>query len=205
MGVVKDFHDGSLHNAIYPAIFELNPSQCYLMCVRISSENVSDTLGFLETQWSKNMPGFPFEYAFLNETIAQFYQTEQRMGELFTIFTALAIVIACLGLFGLASFTAAQRTQEIGIRKVLGASVMGIVMLLSRQFAKWVLISNLIAWPAAFLIMKQWLQNFAYRINIGFEIFLLAGFMTLGIALLTVGFQTVKAACANPANSLRYE
>ena len=205
VGVVKDFHDGSLHNAIYPAIFELDPSRSYLACVRINSVNVAETIRFLEARWNKNMPGFPFEYSFLDETIAQFYQTEQRMGKLFTIFTVLAIIIACLGLFGLASFTTAQQTRQIGIRKVLGASATAIVVLLSRQFTRWVLLSNLFAGPVAFLVMNRWLQNFAYRITIGFEIFLLAGFLTLGLALLTVGFQTVKAAWANPVLSLRYE
>ncbi len=133
------------------------------------------------------------------------YKSEERLRHVFLTFTFLGIFIACLGLFGLAAFTAEQRTKEIGIRKVLGASVSNIMILLSREFARWVLLANIIAWPVAYFVMNRWLQNFAYRINIGWWVFITAALLALIIALFTVGFQAAKSALANPSESLRYE
>jgi putative ABC transport system permease protein len=148
---------------------------------------------------------YPFEFRFVDDDFNLAYTNIERMGSLADVFTLVAIFIACLGLFGLASFTAEQRSKEIGIRKVLGASMPGIVVLLSKEFTKWVLIANVIGWPLAYLVMHRWLQNFAYRVEIGIEIFILSGLAALFIALLAVSYKTIKAATANPADSLRYE
>ena len=144
-------------------------------------------------------------YTFLDETLAQLYSTEKAIGEITTVFALLAIFIACLGLFGLATFVTEQRIKEIGIRKVLGASITEIVFLLSKEFSKWVILANLLAWPVAFYVMNKWLQDFAYRTSISWWIFALSGLIALVIALLTVSYQAIKAAAANPVESLRYE
>jgi putative ABC transport system permease protein len=148
---------------------------------------------------------YPFEYRFVDADFDRAYVNIERMGRLANVFTFFAVFIACLGLFGLASFTAEQRSKEIGIRKVLGASMPGIVVLLSREFTKWVLVANLIGWPVAYLVMHRWLQNFAYRVNMGLGIFILSGLAALTIALVAISYQTIKAATANPVDSLRYE
>lgn len=159
----------------------------------------------IEKVWKDFLPHRPFEYNFLSDQYAQLYDAEQKQGQLFTIFAGLAILIACLGLFGLATFNTLQRVKEIGIRKVLGASVGNIVQLLSREIIVLVIVSNLIAWPIAWYFMDQWLDSFAYRIDSNIILYLLAGFGAVMIALLTVGTQTIKAAMTNPANTLRYE
>ncbi len=206
IGVVKDFHYESLHQKIRPmAIALLSEGRGNYISVRIGSENISKTLTFLEKTWQSFAPGQPFEYSFLDDDFDRLYRAEQRAGQIFTAFSVLAGFIACLGLFGLASFTAEQRTKEIGVRKVLGASLSSIITLLSKEFLKWVLIANIIAWPVSYYAMNRWLQNFAYRISIGPWVFLLAAFIALGIALLTVSFQSVRAALASPVDSLRYE
>ncbi len=153
----------------------------------------------------KFSPNYPFNYSFFDEVFDRAYHTEQRMVNIFSSFAILAILIACLGLFGLTAFAVEQRTKEIGIRKVVGASVPGIAILLSKQFTKWVLIANIMACPIAHYAMNKWLQNFAYRINIGWWTFLLAGAMALVIAILTVSYQAIRAATANPVEALRYE
>lgn len=145
------------------------------------------------------------EYTFLDEDFTKIHAAEQRTGKLFTTFSILAILVACLGLFGLAAYTAAQRTKEIGIRKVLGASVTSILILLSKEFTKWVIISNLIAWPAAYFLMNQWLQDFHYRIDIGIWVFIIAGVVSLAVAIITVSSQAIKAAVRNPVKSIGYE
>ena len=159
----------------------------------------------IERIWGQFSNGWPFEYSFMDEAYDQMYKSEIRMNHLFRSFSALAIFLSCLGLFGLASFTAERRTKEIGIRKVLGASAPGIFMLLSRGLSKWVLLANIIAWPVAYYFMNKWLQNFAYRVGLSVWVFLLSGLTAFGIALLTVSFQSIKAATANPVDSLRYE
>jgi putative ABC transport system permease protein len=205
LGVIKNFNYKSLHNEIEPLILTMDPGRLYYACIRISSDNIEETIDLLEKTWNKFSAGFPFDYTFLDDRIDNLYRSEQSIGTVFNYFTILVIFIACLGLFGLASFTAEQRTKEIGIRKVLGASVSSIVMLLSREFAKWVVFANITAWPAAYFIMNKWLENFAYRTNIGIQTFFLAAGLALAIALITVSYQCIKAALSNPVDSLKYE
>jgi putative ABC transport system permease protein len=173
--------------------------------VRIDGRNIPSTLEFIENEWKSFNPNRPFEYFFFDDNYDKLYRSEKRMAEVFRYFTFLAIFISCLGLFGLASFTAERKTKQIGIRKVLGASVLGVVIHLSRDFIRWVLIANLVAWPVAYYAMNKWLQGFAYRINIPIWAFFVAAFFALTIALLTVGFRSVRAALANPVEALRYE
>jgi len=150
-------------------------------------------------------PDFPYEYSFLDQGVEDLYQAEQKLGKIFSAFAFLAIFISCLGIFGLASFTAERRTKEIGIRKVLGASISHIVMLLSKEFSRWILIANVIAWPIGWYAMHKWLQNFAYRSSLNPLLFIFAGLLSLVIAALPVGYQAIKAAVADPIDSLRYE
>ncbi|MDO1447357.1 ABC transporter permease [Rhodocytophaga aerolata] len=208
IGVVKDFHFSSLHNEIKPAVFNLsspvsNPIQ--FMWVRIQGKDMPATIGFIERTWKKFDAEFPLQYSFMDEDIQNLYVAEQRFLQVFITFATLAIFIACLGIFGLASYTATQRTKEIGIRKVLGASVPSIVLLLSKDFTRLVLLSFIIAAPIAWYMMHQWLQNFAYRIDIGPSVFIISGLLALLIAWLTVSYQSVKTALMNPIKSLRNE
>ncbi|MCD6335189.1 MAG: ABC transporter permease, partial [Candidatus Latescibacteria bacterium] len=205
IGVVKDFHISSLHDPIEPLVLYIRPDRFCYLSVRIRPGHISETLDFLKHSWDEFSPNRPFEYSFLDDSFDKLYRAEDRLGKIFGSFSLIAILIACLGLFGLASFATEQRTKEIGIRKILGASVSGIVLLLSKEFTKLVLVSNLIAWPVAYWAMNRWLQDFAYRIPIGVGTFLLAGVIALVIALLTVSFQAIKAATANPVKALRYE
>jgi putative ABC transport system permease protein len=205
IGVVKDYHFKSLHSEIEPLILAIVPSLYRYVFIKLESGNIPDTIANIKSTWNTLFPDTPFEYHFLDEAYDKLYRTEQRMGTLFNYFTVLAILISCLGLFGLASFMAEKRTKEIGIRKVLGASLSGIVVLLNKQFTKWVLISNLVSWPIAYYAMSKWLQGFAYRINLGIWTFALAALVALAIAVMTVSYQSVKAALTDPADSLRYE
>jgi putative ABC transport system permease protein len=205
VGVVKDFHFRSLHEKIDPLVLVIAPGWFTDAYIRIKPENVPETLGFIEKTIKGLAPDFPFEYSFLDEDIDNLYKSEQRIENLVRYGTFLAIFIACLGLFGLASFTAEKRTKEIGIRKVLGASISGIVLLLTKEFTKWVILANLVAWPVAYFVMSRWLQNFAYHVNIGIGTFLLSAALALITALVTVSFQAVKTAASNPVDSLRYE
>ena len=205
IGVVKNYHFRSMKQKIEPLILILNPHNCWALFARLNSEDVSKTIGHMENVWGQFVPGYPFTYRFMDEAIDNLYRSEQQIGTLFRYFSILAIFISCLGLFGLASFMAEQRTKEIGIRKVLGATVSNILLLLSKEFAKWVLIANVIAWPFAYYAMNKWLQGYAYRINIAVWSFILAAVLALAIALFTVSYQAVRAATANPADALRYE
>jgi putative ABC transport system permease protein len=162
-------------------------------------------LTFLKDKWEEFVPERPFEYVFLDDDLDQLYKTEWRTGQLMSAFSILSIIIACLGLFGLVAFSAEQRTKEIGIRKVLGASSARIVFAYSIEFTKWVILANVIAWPVAYYIMSKWLENFAYRTRIALWTLVLAAVLALLIALFTVTFQVVRAALANPVDSLRYE
>jgi len=204
IGVVKNFHHGSLHHQIQPLVLRMGNASA--VCVRVKPGKMPGALSFLKKIWKKAVPaGDPFEYEFLDDNIDKFYRAEQRMSQIFRIFMALAIFISCLGLFGLVSFMAEQRTREIGIRKVLGASIPDIVLLLSKEFILLVAIANIIAWPAAYIVAKQWLQDFVYRTEMGVGIFILSAVLTLVIASVTVSFQSIKAAVANPVNTLKYE
>jgi putative ABC transport system permease protein len=205
IGVVRDFHFESLHQEIAPIVFFIQPSQYGLMSVRVRPGDIPASLAYLQKRWQEWQPGFPFQYSFLDERFAGLYRAEEKLGKVFRGFSGLAIFIACLGLFGLASFSAEKRTKEIGIRKVLGASTPRLILLMSRDFTRWVLAANLIAWPIAFLAMRLWLRTFAYHIDPAPLEFVLAGLAVLSIAVLTVGQQAIKAARGNPVDALRAE
>jgi putative ABC transport system permease protein len=206
IGVLKDFHFRSMREKIGPIMFLIQtPDWFNVFSVRLRPENISETLAFLERKWAEFDPNHPFTYTFFDESFAQLHQAEQRIGTLLRYVSILAILIAGLGLFGLATFTAEQRTKEIGVRKVLGASVSSVTLLLSRDFTKLVLIGFIVAAPLAYYAMQRWLQEFAYRTEIGAGVFLLSGLLALVIAWLTVSYQSIKAALANPVESLRYE
>jgi putative ABC transport system permease protein len=205
IGVVKDFHMVSLHQKIEPQIIFYDIGSVNNISVRIAPENITHTMDLLEKEWKKINPQRPFDYFFMDESFNSQYQAEERLGTITLYFGLLAVFIGCLGLFGMSSYAAEQRTKEIGVRKVLGATVAGIVLLLSKEFTRWVLVANIIAWPAAYLLADRWLEDFAYRISISWTTFVLAGFLALLIALATVSFQAVKAALANPVETLGYE
>jgi len=207
VGVMKDFNYNSLHGDIKPFMFiyDNNPGRFTNLTVAVKSNNYQSLLSSIGAVWHKNLPSTPFEYMFLDQEVQKQYQAEITMSQIINSFTIMAIIISCLGLFGLAAFSAEQRSKEIGIRKVLGASVSGIVSLLSMDFLKLVIISFIIATPIAWYGMSKWLQVFAYRVPISWWMFALAGIMALFIALFTVSFQAIKAAVANPVKSLKTE
>ena len=206
IGIINDFHMESLHTKIGPtAVILTGGRPSVLLSVRVRPGDLPKTLGFLEDQWSEFTNNQPFEYVFFDDQFDMLYKAEIQAGKVITAFACLAVFIACLGLLGLASFTASQRTKEIGIRKVLGATTSGILVLLNKDFVKRVLVANLIAWPLAYYAMNKWLQNFAYRIRINIWMFLASAVIALLIALLTVSYQTIRASRGNPVDSLRYE
>jgi putative ABC transport system permease protein len=205
IGVMKDFHQNSLHLPIDPIIF-INEGHMYpSLNIRIRPENAGATIKFLENTWKSFVPNRPFYYDFLDDKINGFYKQEVKTKSVLGLFTILALFTACLGLFGLASFIAEKRTKEIGIRKVLGATVKELILIQTREFAIWVFIANLFAWPLAYYASAQWLQGFAYRIRLGIEPAVLAAFFSLSVALLAVMYKAVRAAHTNPADSLKYE
>jgi putative ABC transport system permease protein len=204
IGIAKDFNTASLKEAIEPTVIYYEPKG-YVLYVKTTGRNAAKAIAATARLWNQYNPGFPFEYSFMDEQYDSLYKSDQRTGILFSIFTVITIVISCLGLLGLATYTAQIMTKEIGIRKVLGASVSSIVALVSRDFLKLIIISILIASPMAWWAMNKWLQNFAYKIDINWWIFLLAGLFAIIIALVTIGFQAIKAAIANPVKSLRSE
>jgi putative ABC transport system permease protein len=173
--------------------------------VRIKPENIRSTIEMIKVTWQKVAPGHPFLFSFLDQDVQQQYEEIQQWGKIVGYASFFTILIACLGLFGLATLTVIRRTKEIGIRKVLGASTANVVLFLSQEFGKLVIVANIIAWPVAYYAMNRWLQNFAYRINIGLVSFVLAGILAFTIAIITVSFQSIRAALANPVESLRYE
>ncbi|MEM8927517.1 MAG: ABC transporter permease [Bacteroidota bacterium] len=205
-GVVNDFNFTSLHQPIGAYAFHnhTNDGKNYVL-VRIGSQNLTNTLARLKSSFLKVAPDLDFNYSFLDQNLEQLYRREQRTARVSVMFSLLAIIIACLGLFGLAAFTAEQRKKEIGIRKVLGASVMSITQLLSKDFLKLVMVSLFIAFPLAFWAMSRWLEGFAYKINVGWEVFAISGVTAIFIALFTISFQAIAAAIANPVKSLRTE
>ena len=204
IGVVKDFHFQSLHREIGPMVLKTSPA-FGIISVKVAPDDIVGTLAFIRNKIKERAPSAPFEYYFLEEDIGEMYRSEQIMSRMITHFSFLAIFIACLGLLGLTSYSIVQRTREIGIRKVLGASTSTIVVLLTKQFTKWVLVANIIAWPIAYYAMSRLLQFYAYRISLGIWIFLLAAVLAFVIAVLTISFQALRAALANPADALRYE
>jgi len=205
IGVVKDFHFASFKNEIKPFAFFKMPNRYDYLTLKLSGKDISGTIKQIEAQWKSFSPDRPFQYFFLDETFSQLYKSEANFQKVFIVLVILSILISCLGLFGLAAFTAEQRTKEIGIRKVLGASVTRITTMLSADFLKLVLISILIASPLAWWAMSKWLQDYAYRIHISWWIFLVAGSLSILIAIVTISFQAIKAALANPVKSLRAE
>jgi putative ABC transport system permease protein len=205
IGVTKNYHFNSLHQKISPLVIHLDPNYFVYLSLRFTAGSVSETLSFIEETWKELVPDEPFSYFFLNEDFDRQYRAEVQVQVIVSLFTIIGMVIACLGLFGLASFSVEQRKKEIGIRKVLGSMNHKIVFLLVKDFLILVLTANVVAIPVGWLSMNKWLQSFAYRTNMSIWIFLLSGFAAFTIALLTVSFQTIKASTANPVDSLRYE
>ena len=205
IGVIRDFHFASLHEKVRGQLLRMSDDNISALYVKVRPQGLPDTLKSIEGIWRKMEPAYPFRYSFLDDAFDKLYRTEIRMGQIFIGLTLIAIFVASLGLLGLASFNVEQRTKEIGIRKVLGASIPRVVLLLSKEFSKWVLLANVIAWPIAYLAMSRWLRAFAYRIEIGPWMFLASGAVALAIALLTISAKTVRAAASNPVYSLRYE
>ncbi len=205
IGVVRDFHFESLHNAIRPLALNIEPDNFQRALIRIQSGNLPATLDFIQREWETFESGFPYSALFLNEDFSRFYQQERRLTRIFVVFTILAVLIACMGLFGLASFIAQKRTKEIGLRKVMGASVPNLVLLLSSEFTRLVLIAAAVALPVAYFVMRQWLENFAYQADLSWWLFVAASGLALVIAWITVSFQSIKAALMNPIDTLRCE
>jgi hypothetical protein len=205
IGIIQDYQLRTLHYEVEPLALFMDPDWLNFLCVKIAAENVPRALAYLEDTWKRYSPGAPFHFRFFDDDIDALYRAEERIGSLFRYFTVLAVFVSCLGLFGLASFLVERRTKEIGIRKVLGASVPTIFLLLSREFFKWVVFANLIAWPVAYLVMSRWLQNFAHRAGLTPLIFLLSGVLSFAVALVAICYQSVRASLADPARSLRYE
>ncbi|MEM9921576.1 MAG: FtsX-like permease family protein [Bacteroidota bacterium] len=206
IGVVKDFHSQALHHAISNYMFQWSPTEVPEQLVAsVATTNLPDLIAKLDQDWSTINSGEPFDYFFLDDKLQEAYKTDQRTAGLILAFTLLAIFISCLGLFGLAAFAAESRTKEIGVRKILGASVGSIVGLISREFVWLILLAMFIATPIAFYFLKQWLQNFHYYIDMPWWAFGLAGFSALLIAFATVSFHSIRAAVANPVDALRSE
>jgi len=205
IGVIKDYHMFSLHKAIEPLYIGYSNDDFDRIMIKIKPGDISGTLGKIKKIWQDIVPDKPFDFYFLDQRFDAQYEKEDRLSTILLYFTSLAIFIACLGLYGMSSFTIEQRTKEIGIRKVLGASITGIAGLMTRGFLLLVIFSNIIAWPVAYFAVKQWLENFAYRVELDIGMFLMAGAIALIIALITVSYQSIKAARTNPVNTLRSE
>jgi putative ABC transport system permease protein len=211
IGVVKDFNVQSIRNTVAPFALFHNSSKTYglgtsyIVVKTTDGKNLPNTLQQLEAKWKAFAPIVPFEYSFLDKNFEALYDSEKRLGEVFSIFTFLSIIVGCLGLFGLSIYTAERRTKEIGIRKVLGASVQNLIGLLSKEFIRLVIIAIIVAFPIGWWAMNGWLKDFAYQVKISWWVFALAGLGAMLIALLTVSFQAIKSALANPVKSLRTE
>ncbi len=205
VGVVKDFHYNTIHHQITPMTLVLDKPNTHSVMIKLADNSPDETIERIEEIWKTIEPNYPFNYGFLDELLETRYMKEAQTQKLFNYFSIFAIIISCLGLFGLSSFMAEQRRKEIGIRKVMGSSVMQLVVKLSTEFLKWVIIANIIAIPVAYIFMNKWLQGFAFRINLPLMAFFIALVLALLIAVITVSYQTIRAAHANPANTLRYE
>jgi len=205
IGVLKDFHYHSLQQDIRPLTMRYEPWALGLISIKVSPANLQATIRAIESKWNLIIPNRPFDYSFLDASFDKQYRAEDRFGNLFTNFAVLAIFILCLGLLGLASYSTIQRTKEIGVRKVLGASVSNIVNLLSLDFIKLVLVAFVLATPVGWFTMNLWLKDFAYRISITWWVFILAALMAMLVAFFTISFQAIRAALANPVKSLRTE
>ena len=205
IGVMKNFHYQSVKNRIEPFILLVRPEEVEYAIVRLRKGDLPSLLNVVKSTWLNLFPAYPFEYSFIDDDFARVFQADQRMGAILKYATIITIFIACLGLFGLAAFMAEKRTKEIGIRKTLGASVSGITVMLTKEFVKWVMMANMIALPIAYVLMNQWLQDYAYPVTMDWWIFLMATFISIVIAVLTVSYQSVRVALTNPVNSLKYE
>ena len=205
IGIVKDFHFESLYKPIQPVAFVISPERTWKMAIKVRASQMNETLGFIEKTWKTFYPKWAYEYQFVDERVEKYYESEKRTFQLMSYFTFLAIFVACLGLFGLISFIIKRKFKEIAIRKVLGAPVTDIFTLLTRELLWGILLANLIAWPIAWYALNRWLQNFAYRTSLSIWIFLIAGLSVLAIALVSMSWQTLRAARTNPINSLKYE
>ncbi|SHF93362.1 FtsX-like permease family protein [Mariniphaga anaerophila] len=205
VGIVHDFNFKSLHETVEPLFLYMKEGVNNYLTLKLDTRNVTNTVSFVGQQWSKFSPESPFEYFFYNDFYNQLYKSEARFSQIILIFSCIAILIACLGIFGLASFLSEARTKEIGIRKVNGAKVSEILAMLNKDFVKWVVIAFVIATLIAYYAMNKWLENFAYKTSLSWWIFALAGVLALGIALLTVSWQSWRAATRNPVEALRYE
>ncbi len=207
IGVTQNFNFQSLHQPIHPLAIRFIPPDypVQFVSVRVKPGDYPGTISFIERTWKKYAGNQTLDYSFLDQDLQRLYVADQRTSRIASVFSALAIFVACLGLLGLAAFVTERRTKEIGVRKVLGATVPEILGLLTAQFIKWVLVANVLAWPVAYLVMNQWLQSFAYKVNVGIPVYLLSGALALLIAFMTVGLHTIRAATANPVESLRYE
>jgi putative ABC transport system permease protein len=207
IGLVRDFHFKSLHSKIEPVIFTaLNTTRRLdYFSIKVSPVDIPSTIGFIQQKWERFSPEFPFQYTFLDERIDRVYKAEQRLGKSFNIFTMISLLVACMGLIGLASFISEQKRKEIGIRKILGADFKNIIFLLANEYLKCIAVAILIAWPIGYLVMSRWLKNFVYRTSFGIEVFILSGLLAFIFTLMTVSYQSIKAASANPVDSLRYE
>ncbi len=205
VGIIKNFNYMSLRREVEPMVFLLDTEYIRAISIRTMPGNIEKIISFIRNKWQNSFPGEQFEFGFLDSLVDQLYLREQKMQKIFIIFAVLSVLVACLGLLGLVSFTSEIRTKEIGIRKVLGASTGSVIVLLSKEFIKWIIIANIVAWPLAWFMMNKWLQHFAYRVNIGGVVFILAAIVTMLISIFTFIFQTVKTACSAPVDSLRYE
>jgi putative ABC transport system permease protein len=205
IGVVQDFNYKSLHEKIMASVIQIYPKVVYKVAVKIRPDDIKSTIAFINKVWNQFSPGYPLAYQFMDESYDAMYRSEEKLGSLLWAFTIMAIVIGCMGLFALAALSAEQRVKEIGIRKVLGAGILNIVGLLSRNFLFLVLLASIIAFPIAWWAMNNWLDDFPYRITISIGVFFIATLAALAIAFITVSFQAIKAALANPVKSLRAE
>ena len=205
IGVVKNFHFKGLQSAVEPLIIEFFPDRFRYITLTIKTDDLSDVMAYVTGFWSKIFPGAPMQSYFLDEDFDSLYRSEEQLGKVAGAFTIMGLCIACLGLLGLASIMAEQRTKEIGIRKVLGASAPKVVMMLSKKFAKWVFIANVLAWPLAWFGMNSWLETFAVHTGMNIWVLVASGLGALVVALITVSYRSFKAALTNPVNTLRYE
>jgi putative ABC transport system permease protein len=205
IGVVQDYHYKSLHEKLATTVIQLYPQVSFKVAVKLKTTDMKSTIAYITNVWNQFSPGYPLDYKFMDESYGAMYKSEEKLASLLWIFTMMAIFVGCMGLFGLAAFSAEQRTKEIGIRKVLGATMFNIMGLLSKRFVILILVASVIAFPVAWWAMNKWLQDFPYRITISWWMFAVAAVAALVIALITVSFQAIKAAFANPVKSLRTE
>jgi putative ABC transport system permease protein len=205
VGVAKNFNYKSLRSEIEPTVIVLNPDVVTQVSVRIGAEDEAGALRYLREKWESAFPEDQFEYGFLDARIERMYEGERTMQNISAVFSSLSVLISCLGLLGLVSFTAEEKTKEIGIRKTFGASTGKILVLLSGEFIKWIILANVLAWPLAWLLMNKWLENFAFKTDISWKVFALTGLLTLSFGVITFISHTMKAASANPSDNMRYE